>query len=163
MNYLPKNFHEFRYQIQRDDAYLNIIYIYAGKKAIKDLDDFRYNSDVIASVQFYTNDETDEATVTSVDVLEKYRGRGYSYYLLLQMAKYLEGIGIQTIELDDDSDNYRKKNNLYTSLGFEYLADFGPEMFANVSTILRKRNFDHFQKKWPTAFLKRKRTKEETA
>lgn len=148
MNYLPKNFHEFRYQIQRDDAYLNIIYIHAGKKAIRNIDDFRYNSNVIASVQFYTDDETDEATVTGVNVLEKYRGRGYSYYLLLQMAKYLDEIGIQTIELHDDSDNYRKTNNLYTLLGFEYLADSGPEMFAEVSTILRKSNFDHFKERW---------------
>ena len=153
MNYLPKNFQLFKYQIQRDNAYLNVLYIYNGKKAIENIDDFLYNPKVIASVQFYTFNDIDEATVTSVNVFEEYRGHGYGYYLLMQMAEYLTKINVQTIELQDDSDNYRQKNNLYTSLGFEYLADYGPEMFAKVSTILRKSNVEHFQEKWAKYYV----------
>jgi GNAT superfamily N-acetyltransferase len=141
-NFLPNNWQLLKFQIQQENAYLNVFYIYAGKKALKNVEDFTDNPNIIALVQFYTYDDIDEANVTSVYVLDKYQGKGYAYYLLIKMAQYLATIDVKTIELQDDSDNYRQKNNLYTLLGLKYIADSGPEMFATVSTLLRKSNFE---------------------
>ncbi len=147
-NCRPKKFHFHTFQIWRDDTYLNVMYISTKKASIKNVDDFAYNPDIIAYLQFHTDDETDEARVTSVRVTKKYRRRGYAYFLFLKMILYLRGVKIETVTLDDDSDNYRKLNNLYTLLGFEYLASAGPEMFVEVDTLMCVANFEHFFKRW---------------
>lgn len=56
--------------------------------------------------------------------------KGYGSYLLKVLIKDIVNKYpyIKKIILDDMSDRFRKKNNIYINNGFRYLEDSGPEM-----------------------------------
>lgn len=59
--------------------------------------------------------------------------------LLLSVAMITAGEeSIERIRLDDDSDNYRKPNNIYLKLGMRYEHKDGPEMHGTTKTIARR-------------------------
>ena len=59
------------------------------------------------------------------------RGRGHAVTLLGSLAEMLAEDGCCRIELDDMSDRYRNKHNVYTRVGFHYSGRCGPEMTAS--------------------------------
>lgn len=97
----------------------------------------------IAYIQFAIDIEDKEVNVSYIYVDEKYRGLGYSEYLIQTMFKYVydemknEGINQYNILLDDMSDRFGMENNLYLKMGFEYCerdenGPCGPEMILTI-------------------------------
>jgi len=66
------------------------------------------------------------------------KGLGIGTLLLLIVVADACDKGLETILLDDDSDNYNQDNNIYLKLGLHYCEDYGPEMEGNVQDIYIK-------------------------
>jgi hypothetical protein len=66
------------------------------------------------------------------------RNKGYASLLIIASCIISERFGLDTIELDDCSDNFKKKNNLYTNLSFRYIEDGFPEMIGSTKQIIRQ-------------------------
>jgi len=119
----------YTFQIQQEEAYNNVFYYSKNKKPITDLEQVKYNcDDIVAYIQFFTTDDSEEAKVTTVYVNPQYYGKGLATELFKMVIQYLKELDFISIVLDDMSDNYRKSNNLYLKLGFKYVNEYGPEM-----------------------------------
>lgn len=79
---------------------------------------------------YYTN--INNVLINNLYVQKKYRGMNLASKLLLNVLDDLFKKGINKIELDDMSTNYRKEHNIYHKHGFEYINDHGPEMFITL-------------------------------
>ncbi len=66
--------------------------------------------------------------INSFAVNHDKRCQGFGSQILHGLIHDAIESGVITIELDDMSDNYRKKRNIYTKFGFSYTNDIGPEM-----------------------------------
>jgi len=119
-------FHTF--QIQHENVYNNIFYYSSQKTRFSNIENVDFTTDVIAHVQFFTSDDSEEARITVVNVNKEYQGKGLATNLLKKVFEYLRNLNFISIVLDDMTDNYRKSNNLYLKLGFEYQQEYGPEM-----------------------------------
>jgi ribosomal protein S18 acetylase RimI-like enzyme len=60
-----------------------------------------------------------KASVFSVAILEKHRGKGYSKRLMAKAITRAKEKGCKVMELNTEKEN-NVANNLYTSLGFEF-------------------------------------------
>lgn len=69
-------------------------------------------------------------------VEESHRGRGIGTRLLLRLAELCIEDGVRRIEVDDMSDRFRMRRNIYRNLGFVYRRDTGPEMYAHPRRLL---------------------------
>ena len=87
-----------------------------------------------------------EIGISSVVTQKKYRGNGIASFLILLVADYCENI-TSKIVLDDMSDNFMMKNNLYTNIGFYYIAQNAPEMETTPKIIIK-----HFNK-WKNKYI----------
>lgn len=76
-----------------------------------------------------------ECTILSLHVDELYRNNGYGTFLLKEIIKYCMENNIKIIKLDDVSDNFNKKNNIYTKLNFKYISSGFPEMIYEVFNV----------------------------
>lgn len=77
--------------------------------------------------------------ITTIIYLFSYvPGKGVGSSLIYYACKKSLEQNISKIELDDCSDHFRKKNNIYLKLGFRYISNFGPEMVGDVKEILNK-------------------------
>jgi hypothetical protein len=66
------------------------------------------------------------------------RNKGYASLLIVISCIIAERFGLDIIELDDCSDNFKKQKNLYTNLSFRYIEDGFPEMIGSTKQIIRQ-------------------------
>ena len=66
------------------------------------------------------------------------RNKGYASLLIIISCIIAEKFGLDRIELDDCSDNFKKEKNLYTNLSFRYIEDGFPEMIGSVKQIIKQ-------------------------
>ena len=129
----------------------------------------------VANIQTHIDSNDMELTIKWLGVNEDFRGRGLGKFLitlaLLYTSKFNEGV--ETVLLDDDSDNYangiedpeerrlKQSKNIYCKMGFVYEDETGgPEMRAIVKEILKKNlSQDEREKKRPRARLKNSKKK----
>ena len=71
-----------------------------------------------------------EGTICNLVVNKKFRGQGYGTRLLRIAMDEIKKKNIHVIKLDDMSDRFRKKNNIYVKHGFKYINDNGPDMIC---------------------------------
>jgi len=74
------------------------------------------------------------------------KGKGFGTLMLLIAFITSGEEGIEKILLDDDSDNYGKKNNIYFKLGLKYVEKDAPEMVGETKIVARK--WRHMRKKY---------------
>lgn len=70
----------------------------------------------------------DICIVLDLFTYETYRNKGYGSVLLNEIKKYCRTKQIKEIHLDDCSNNFNKKNNIYIKNGFIYETPKQPEM-----------------------------------
>lgn len=63
-----------------------------------------------------------------INVPEEKRGMGVGTKLMKSIQKWSTMWGAEKVTLDDCSDRFRKKNNLYIKCGFKYISKGHPEM-----------------------------------
>ena len=140
-------------------------------------------SNSVANIQTRINIYDKKLTIKWLGVNEESRGKGLGKFLitlaLLYTSKFNEGV--ETVLLDDDSDNYangienskererKQSKNIYCKMGFAYEDKTGgPEMRAIVKEILKKNlshtepepeSGDEREKKRPRARLKKSKKK----
>jgi GNAT superfamily N-acetyltransferase len=69
-----------------------------------------------------------ECTIVSLFIEKEYRNKGYGTQLLNYVKQYCINKGLKRIKLDDMTDNFNMKNNIYLKFGFKYIDDGQPEM-----------------------------------
>jgi hypothetical protein len=57
---------------------------------------------------------------------------------MLVVMRYVSGIGIRHVKLDDHSIRYREKDNIYLKVGMRYDNTSGPEMYGLTRKIASK-------------------------
>lgn len=84
------------------------------------------------------NYDEDAKTLRIVDLFvpEKFRGHGFALHLLWTEIRKFSNKATY-VELDDMSDRFEKKKNLYCAIGFSYLEPGFPEMRARLGTVLK--------------------------
>lgn len=83
--------------------------------------------------------ESDELGIIDLYVKGEYRNKGIGTKLIKKIILYTyTKYKVKIVKLDDMSDKYRKKNNIYLKLGFHYDEIWGPEMTVLTTTFLRK-------------------------
>ena len=103
----------------------------------------------VGSIEFFVN--TEEVSISWVEVKDDYRGKGLAKYLLLLALKYSKQMFpfMNKVILDDSSENSAAgtmtdeersnalQRNIYYKLGLRYIdIEDGPEMEGNVDVIL---------------------------
>ena len=100
---------------------------------------------LIGYIEFVIDFEDNDTTVTYIYMKNAYKGRGISVYLFILMAEISNSLNVTKINLDDDSDQAWKMNNLYVKLGMRYInPQPEPEMEGSSSTIIKKWNRQYF-------------------
>lgn len=102
----------------------------------------QHNSQICGTL-IYSEDNIERVgTINMISIEEEYRRKGMGTALLWNLYDYTISKGnISYILLDDCSDNFRMKNNIYTKLGATYIDKTGPEMIWKIysNTIKKKR------------------------
>jgi N-acetylglutamate synthase-like GNAT family acetyltransferase len=125
-----------------------ILYIAKNKVDFNKIDSIILNENLVGYIEFVIIEEEGSATVSYISVSDTYQGLGISKFLFIIMSEVLNKIGIEKIELDDDSDRAWQSNNLYLQLGFKYINDEPePEMIGNSIIISSLWNRDYFLSK----------------
>jgi hypothetical protein len=120
----------------------NFVYYIENKKlCIKQLNKSYKTIPALIDVIFNYDDEV----VIIRDLHSKKPGKEYATHLIITACQQAKKRGILTVKLDDCSDRYRKKHNIYTKLGMKYdNEEGGPEMsglvynICNYKTITKK-------------------------
>jgi GNAT superfamily N-acetyltransferase len=141
----PLYFHHFQLQ-KSTGEYLNFMYLNINSKPARTVEQIQNDTDIASYIEFYTDDNSEEANITSLNVLDEFKGKGLAYYLLLKTIKYLNSVGILGVTLDDTTDKYRQQDNIYLILGFKYLCDYGPEMYGDMDILNKQSNYDRAKK-----------------
>ncbi len=84
-----------------------------------------YQASVIES--YYDKDER-RLHIIDLGTKEEFRGKGFASILLKKMIDEAYRLQCRTITLDDASDLFGKKENIYLKFGFEYVVSGQPEM-----------------------------------
>lgn len=64
-------------------------------------------------------------------------GKGVGMLLACASILAAYGIGIQSIFLDDNSERFRRRDNIYIKLGMRYVEPYGPEMVGTPSRVVK--------------------------
>ena len=134
---LPKkwNLYEMRLPGKEDEMIMTVVY-YIGDKRLT-LPEFQRDALMLPAYVETVWDFT-ESEMTVIMVHSTIPRQGLAT-LLLSTAMITAGEeGIEKIILDDDSDNYRKKKNIYLNLGLRYEKKDGPEMKGTTKGVSRK-------------------------
>jgi len=67
-------------------------------------------------------------SINSLSINDKYQNQGYGSILLYNLIEYCKKNEIKNIILDDMSDRFNQKNNIYLKFGFRYIINGLPEM-----------------------------------
>jgi hypothetical protein len=76
-------------------------------------------------------------TINFLNSTKKYTGSLLLLTLFIQAYEH----GIETVSLDDMSNNYRQANNIYIKMGLKYKEEWGPEMKGCVKDIIFSYNY----------------------
>lgn len=100
-------------------------------------------------IYYIGKDEKDKKRgyINYMKVLRKYRGMGLATCLLWHLYDILNKEGIKYIELDDCSDLYRDRNNIYLKIGAKYIEENGPEMVWKIGTKYVKKLREEYKEK----------------
>jgi hypothetical protein len=75
-------------------------------------------------------------SMTIINLISNIPNKQYATNLILYASMEAKKRKIKSITLDDCSDNYRTKNNIYSNIGMVYEDDItGPEMIGSVNII----------------------------
>lgn len=86
-------------------------------------------------IQCYFSTEDNNITITNLR--SNMSGKEYATHLIIYICKKANNQHIEYVTLDDCSNRYRDKNNIYIKLGFTYIDSYGPEMISDVKTICK--------------------------
>jgi len=101
----------------------------------------------IATIEIIIDHYSDcEIGISSVSTQKNYRGNGIASFLILLVADYCKNDTYKLV-LDDMSDNFMMKNNLYTNLGFRYIVYDSPEMKTSPKNVIS------YLKKWENKYI----------
>jgi hypothetical protein len=64
-------------------------------------------------------------------------GKGVGMLLMCASILTANGVGITKIHLDDNSDRFRQKDNIYVKLHLKYNENYGPEMTGNTGIVVK--------------------------
>lgn len=78
------------------------------------------NNRQVGSLIIVYNENNEQASIFSVEVLNSHRGKGYGKKLVLESLNRVKSRGIKKMELNTEVDNV-VANKLYESLGFELM------------------------------------------
>ena len=92
-----------------------------------------YKSFEYGSIEGVINNRV--VTLLSLYIKLQYRGKGYGTLLLLDFLQESYKNNAIHITLDDCSDNYRKKNNIYVKYGLKYIYN-NNTMIGNIRNII---------------------------
>jgi ribosomal protein S18 acetylase RimI-like enzyme len=90
--------------------------------------DEEYIGHVNYSINLYCND----SYIININILKKYRNKGYATSLLKDCLDDIKNRGIKEVKLNDISLNYRKENNIYIKFGFHYVNDDDNDMIIKL-------------------------------
>ena len=90
---------------------------------------FDQNIEVCVGVIFY---DQHMCNIVSVHTYEQYRNKGFCTLLLQNILLFCNEKHIQTITLDDCTDNFNRPNNVYLKFGFHYINEGEPEMIYSL-------------------------------
>lgn len=93
-------------------------------------------------IQVYISNK--EMNIHYLTTNSNYRGNGFATFLILYVINFFPNV-IQ-IELDDFSNNFQMKNNIYTNIGFKYIENDHPEMIGYSKNI--KKHTQIFKEKY---------------
>lgn len=131
----PWKLYEMRLPGESNEMIMSVVY-YISDKRLTLLEFQREAMTLPAYVETLWDFSESEMTVLFVNSTIPRKGFAT---LLLSAAIITAGEeGIEKVLLDDDSDNYQKKNNIYLKLGLRYVSDDGPEMEGSTKTVSRK-------------------------
>jgi GNAT superfamily N-acetyltransferase len=71
-------------------------------------------------------------TIIDFYIKKEHRGKHYGNRLLINFIKFMKTLNIKQIILDDMSDRFNQKNNIYVLNGFKYYNNGYPEMYLNL-------------------------------
>lgn len=77
--------------------------------------------------------------VSRLDTYEEYRNRGLATFLLMEVIRDANKCGIRRVELEDASNNWGKKRNVYRNVGLYYKYNDDSTMVGNTRAIVKKR------------------------
>ena len=80
---------------------------------------------------------THECFISHLYVPLVLRRRGIGKKLLFEVAFECLKNGCECIKLDDTSDRYRSKKNIYVECGFKYESNSGPEMYTDSLSLIK--------------------------
>jgi GNAT superfamily N-acetyltransferase len=128
--YVPKPWK--LYEIRLD---MFVVY-YIGDKLLT-LSEFKHKAKSLpAYIETVWDFSLKEMTVLFVN--SSVQGKGLGTLLLSAVIITAGNEGIEKVTLDDVSNNYRKRDNIYLKLGFRYEKKFGPEMKGTTKCVSRK-------------------------
>lgn len=96
-----------------------------------------YNGEEVGFLKYYIGKDdkgNKMGYINYMEVLIEYRGIGIATCLLWYLYDILNKEGIKCVELDDCSDLYRDKNNIYLKVGAKYIEETCPEMIWKIGT-----------------------------
>jgi ribosomal protein S18 acetylase RimI-like enzyme len=86
----------------------------------------KYDDNIIGNIYGIINNNN--CNLISLIIKEGYREYGFGTLLLKIFIRICKNKKIKKIELDDMTDNFNKKNNIYLKNGFRYIKKGFPEM-----------------------------------
>ena len=105
----------------------------------KELTDETLVDNCVAWIETVLFEEENELCITWLKTNDEYRGNGIASLLIIAAATYYQQeYGCIKVTLDDFSDRSFIENNIYTSLGFEYINKKEPEMIGQSHKIIKK-------------------------
>ena len=90
----------------------------------------KYNSIIIGLLHGII--ENNSCNINSLNVNGNYQNNGYGSIILHHLIEYCINNQIKYITLDDMSDRFNQKNNIYLKFGFTYIHYGFPEMKLNI-------------------------------
>ena len=91
---------------------------------------YKIKNETISMLSAYIEDNI--INIVSLKTNEKYYNKGYASKLLEYIINYAKNNNYSKIILDDVSDMFMKKNNIYIKHNFTYIKDGLPEMVLKV-------------------------------
>lgn len=118
------------YKTDKMSQSVEIMVYYVAKSALCAQELKMYHKIIPALIEVIYHKDS----MTVINLQSRQKGGGSA--LMAHAAKEALKRGIDQIDLDDCSDRYNQKNNLYTKMGMEYVsAGDGPEMEGSAAKI----------------------------
>jgi GNAT superfamily N-acetyltransferase len=111
---------------------VEVIIYYLGDRALS-LDQF--NKEITALPSTLIAVIGSELSILSVHTEKSERRKGYAMYLIAAACLDAAEKGVKKVILDDMTDHFGKKDNLYIRLGMKYINPEYPEMEGNTKEI----------------------------